>query len=144
MKFFRVYGQGAGTLGEDTVFIGADTERPAKVAKLNYDFEVFPTDSLVCSLGQYIGTAELRTALEALSPKVTGIEFDDVQVTMDDQVMINANEQFPRFYWFKINGRLGQDDFSVLPDCWIVVSERIRKVLDSFPKELTEIETYNP
>lgn len=89
-----------------------------------------------CWLANYIGTERLRQALQALSPSVTGVEFDEVEISGDDEEFRRVERKgrsdaaLGKWYWFKITGRAGQDDFGDgAPAQDLVISERIKELL---------------
>jgi hypothetical protein len=74
-------------------------------------------------------------ALEAMIPPVTGIEFDQVEISGDDQEFARVERKgrpdsaLGMWFWFKIIGKAGHDDFGCLPTAKLVISERIKQLL---------------
>ena len=82
---------------------------------------------------------QLRRALEAVYPPLTGIEFGPVEVSGDDQEFERVWRQgrpdsaLGKWYWFKITGKPGVHDFGQgYRSMDLVVSERVVDVLKNF------------
>ncbi len=135
MNFYTYRPQYSGGYGENTVYIGQRSDHPCIVSHLHYEFNRWPQDDLQGCTFHYIGTARLRRALEALRPPVTGIEFTDVEISGDDQEFKHVwregrpDSALGKWYWFKITGRAGLDDFGGGPTEDLVISERVVTVL---------------
>ncbi len=134
MKFYTYQPDAAGSYGENTVF--ASQERPRKAIRLHYEFHLWPEEDMQCWLANYIGTSRLRQALQALSPPVSGIGFDEVEISGDDEEFRRVERKgrsdatLGKWYWFKITGRAGQDDFGGGgPTQDLVISERVKELL---------------
>lgn len=134
MKSFYIQPQvAAQDYGEKTVY--ADSEY-IDVEKLHIEFERWPQDDLQCCQYCFIGTERLKQALEKLSPPVTGIEFDSVKVSGDDQEFDRVWRQgrqdadLGKWFWFKITGTPGMQDFGQrYRSMDLVISERVVSVL---------------
>jgi len=134
MKFYTYKPDAAGSYGESTVFLS--DEKPRKPIRLHYEFHLWPEEDLQCWICCYVGTDRLRQALEALSPPVSGIRFDEVEISGDDQEFRRVERKgrtdaaLGKWYWFKIDGRAGQDDFGESgPARDLVISERVKELL---------------
>lgn len=134
MKFYVYEPDAAGSYGENTVFVSQ--ARPRKATHLHYEFHLWPEEDLQCWISCYVGTDRLRQALEALRPPVTGIEFDEVEISGDDEEFRRVERKgrsdaaLGKWYWFKITGMAGLDDFGCSgPAQDLVISERIRALL---------------
>ena len=74
-------------------------------------------------------------ALEALEPPVTGIQFDDVEISGDEDEFEHTwregrpDSELGKWYWFKITGKAGKDDFGLIPTAKLVISERVAVLL---------------
>ncbi len=138
MKFYLYDVQATGDYGENTVYVGKRSDHPRIVSRLHYEFNRWPQDDMQCCLFHYIGTERLRLALQALNPPVTGIEFDEVEISGDDQEFKHVwregrpDSALGKWYWFKINGKAGRDDFGGGPTEDLVISERVVEVLKNF------------
>ena len=135
MKFYRYDVDAAGTYGENTVYIGEKTAHPCVVSHLNYEFNLWPRDDMQATIFHYIGKERLRQALEAMRPPVTGIEFDEVEISGDENEFERVEREgrpdsaLGKWYWFKITGQAGRDDFGGGPTEDLVISERVVAVL---------------
>ena len=134
MKFYTYEADAAGSYGENTVFQGQ--QRPREVRRLHYEFHLWPEEDLQCWISCYVGTDRLRKALEALIPSVTGIEFDEVEISGDDDEFAKVerkgrtDSELGQWYWFKITGKAEVDDFGFAgPAHDLVISERIKALL---------------
>ncbi len=134
MKFYKYQPDAAGSYGKNTVFVSQD--KPRKPIRLHYEFHLWPEEDLQCWICCYVGTDRLRQALEALSPPVSGIRFDEVEISGDDQEFRRVERKgrtdaaLGKWYWFKIDGRAGQDDFGESgPARDLVISERVKELL---------------
>ena len=117
----------AGGWGKNTVF----TRTPGKatvVHKLHYQFDGWLGDELLESTPCYIVTERLAHEIERA--QLTGVRFDDVEVTTSGQFKeLYPNRQLPKFVWLKVEGKPGQDDFGIAPGLQFVVSERALELL---------------
>jgi hypothetical protein len=135
MKFYLFEVDAAGSFGDNTVYVGDPKSRPLVISHLHYEFSLWPEDELQCTLSHYIGTERLRQALEALQPPVTGIEFADVEISGDEDEFERMERQgrpdsaLGKWYWFKIIGRAGLDDFAVGLTRRLVISERVASIM---------------
>ena len=136
MKFYRYKPEVSGLgYGENTVYVGEKTAHPCVVSHLHYEFNYWPEDDMQATIFHYIGTERLRQALEAMQPPVTGIEFDDVEISGDDQEFERVwregrpDSALGKWYWFKITGVAGKDDLGLIPTAKLVISERVVSVL---------------
>jgi hypothetical protein len=124
--------------GENTVYVGEKTAHPCVVSHLHYEFNYWPDDDMQATIFHYIGTERLRQALEAMQPPVTGIEFDEVEISGDEDEFEHTwregrpDSALGKWYWFKITGQAGRDDFGGGPTEDLVISERVVEVLKRF------------
>lgn len=137
MKFYIFEPQISGDLGEKTVYAPPDM---IDVLKLHYEFARWPQDDLQWCQFCFIGTERLKQELEALTPPITGIEFDSVQISGNDQEFDRVwregrpDSALGKWYWFKVTGKPGEHDFGQnYRSMDLVISERVAKVLESFP-----------
>ncbi len=135
MKSYLFKPDSSGSYGENTVYVGEKTAHPCVVSHLHYEFHYWPEDDLLRTIFHYIGTERLRKALEALRPPVTGIEFAEVEISGDEDEFEHVwREERPdsalgNWYWFKIAGKAGLDDFAVAPVGHLVISERVASIM---------------
>ena len=117
----------AGGWGKNTVFIHTPG-KPTVVHKLHYQFDGWLGDELLESTPCYIVTE--RLAHEIKRAQLTGVGFDEVEVTTSDQFReLYPNRQLPKFIWLKIEGKPGKDDFGIARGLRFVVSDRALELL---------------
>ncbi len=136
MKFYTYEPEVSGLgYGENTVYVGAKTAHPCVVSRLHYEFNYWPEDDMQATIFHYIGTERLRKALEAMEPPVSGIEFDEVEISGDEDEFEHVwrkgrpDSALGKWYWFKITGKAGRDDFGGGPTDDLVISERVAVLL---------------
>lgn len=134
MKFYKYQPDAAGSYGENTLF--KSQQKPRKATRLHYEFHLWPEEDMQCWLANYIGTERLKQALQAFNPPVSGVNFDEVEISGDDEEFRRverkgrSDDALGKWYWFKITGLAGQDDFGGGgPGYDLVISERVRKLL---------------
>ncbi len=119
----------AGGLGANTVM--DRTSHPPQVMHLHYQFDGWLGDVLVESFPCFIVTRAAKEALIAAA--VTGVQFGDVEVSTSDQFSeVCAGVVLPEFVRLEAVGGAGSDDFGVVKDGRLVVSERALAVLQQF------------
>ena len=138
MKFYRYRPEVSGDYGENTVYIGKRSDHPRVVTHLHYEFCYWPEDDMLACLFHFIGTERLKVALEGVSPPLTGIAFDQVEISGDNQEFRRVERKgrpdsaLGKWYWFKITGKPGVDDFGLATTAKLVISERVVEVLKNF------------
>jgi hypothetical protein len=126
MKFFYIEPEVAGGLGKNAVM--DPSVHPPIVSKLHYEFDGWDGDALLTTFPCFIVTEAAKKKLQ--SAGLTGIRFDTVEVTTSGFFQDRyPNRQLPKFFWLKIMGTAGQDDFGIAKDLRLVVSEPTLKVL---------------
>jgi len=69
-------------------------------------------------------------AHEIEEAKLTGVRFDEVEVTTSDQFKeLYPDRQLPKFVWLRVEGKAGHDDFGIAPGLRLVASERAFELL---------------
>lgn len=126
MKFYVIEPEIAGGFGKNTVI--DRTSGKMVIQKLHYQFDGWLGDELLESTPCYI--ASERMAREIELAMLTGVKFDNVEITMSEQFKeLYPNRQLPKFIWLKVEGSFGRDDFGVASRLRLVVSERALEVL---------------
>lgn len=128
MAFFFLKPEVAGNFGSNTIFVDRKA-RPPLVKKLHYEFNVWMGDPIVETVCCYIVTETMRNVLVAM--KATGASFEDVEVsTVYPFEEVCKGRTLPSFYWLKVSGVAGVDDFGYSSHgAYLVVSERILDAL---------------
>lgn len=120
-KFYYLEPEVAGELGEDTVM---DTSvHPPIVSAVHYDFMDWLGDDLIEAFPCFLITEQggQRLATQALS----GYELAPAKVTRSEMFEeLESGRTLPRFWWLKVGGKAGQEDFGLAADHRLVVSER--------------------
>ena len=119
----------SGGLGQDTQL---DSKvHPPIIEKLHFEFSGWLGDDIIESFPCFIVTERLRKRIEF--EKLTGITFENVIISKSEVFLqIYPTIQLPNFYWAKIDGTFGKDDFIIGDDNRLVISERTFKILKLF------------
>lgn len=137
--YYYIEPEVAGGWGAKTV---ADTSvHPPQVSKLHYEFAGWLGDDLIESFPCFIVTDVLKNALE--HSDLSGFFFEDVLVTKADSFdELQPNIDLPKFYWFKVTGVVGVNDFGIASDYRLVVSERALLTIQVCTLKHASIEVY--
>jgi hypothetical protein len=126
VKFYEIEPEVDGGWGPDTE--GALQERPPKVTRFNYEFDVRPTDPLIEALCTFVVTPELKAAL--IHARLTGITFGPVEITKSEEFEDRYPDlELPQYEWLQIVGQAGRDDFGFGRSHNLVVSETTLELL---------------
>ena len=84
---------------------------------------------------------QLKTLLSHNS--FSGYQLDTVEVSKSSQFYeLYPGKQLPEFYWLKVTGILGKDDFGLAKDYRLVISERILGMLRQVSIVQADIEDF--
>lgn len=129
----------AGEIGTDTIL--DNSVHPPIVTFLHFHFTGWLGDDILETFPCFIMSERLKNSIE--EKKLKGISFDFVKVTKsDDFVMTSINEHLPTFYWAKMNGSFGIDDFVIAKDFRLLVSDKAYEVICEFNITNALIEDY--
>ncbi|NQZ07411.1 MAG: hypothetical protein HRT35_09655 [Algicola sp.] len=104
------------------------TVHPPNVSKLHYLFDGWLEDDILETFPCFIVTKRLKNAL--MQQCFTGFSIDDVEISKSEQFdNIYPNKTLPNFYWLKVTGVAGKDDFGIANDHRLVISQRILNLL---------------
>jgi hypothetical protein len=112
---------------------------------LEYVFDGWLGDDVLETFPCFIVTARLKEAVEAIGP--TGVAFDEVKVTKSKLFReLYGDRPLPTFYWLKVGGQAGTDDFGVggSPRFRLVVSERVLYVFKQHQMTECGVAEYDP
>ena len=138
--FYVVEPEVAGGFGRNTV-LDASTHPPS-VSQLHYEFQGWLGDALVTSFPCSLVADGLKQAIEATG--LSGAAFANAEVTVEEQFAEHQPDvanAMPRFWWFRVSGRPGFEDFGLLHNADLVVSER---ALDTLRSQVLENATVRP
>jgi hypothetical protein len=118
--YYLIEPEVAGGLGDNTVI---DTNfHPPIVISLEYRFEGWLGDDILESFPCFLITEFLSAKL--LDPKLTGITVAPVLVTQSEESReLNPDVSLPKFFWLKVVGVAGTDDFGLSEDHRLVISQ---------------------
>lgn len=137
--FYYIEPEVSGGLGEKTVI--DTTVHPPSVSKLHYQFDGWLGDHLLETFPCYIISD--RMVSNIASAGLSGYQIDSVEVTKSDQFNdLYPGKQLPPFFWLKINGKAGNDDFGIADDHRLVVSEKALSVLRRGCIDQADLETF--
>jgi len=141
MKFYIVSPEVAGEIGDDSI-VDMST-RPPRVDKLQYVFHGWMGDCIVESIATFVVTASV--ADEIRMSNLTGFEFDCVQVLLSEEFTeLFPNQGVPNFFWLKVNGVVGVDDFSINGAVDLVVSDSALAIFVRHGLQYAEVREWRP
>ena len=131
----------AGALGDRTEM--DSSIHPPIVKRLHYEFQGWLGDGLVTSFPCYLVADPLRKAIEGSG--ATGVSFENAEVSAEEQFVEFEPEianNLPRFWWLKVTGVAGKDDFGMLGNADLVVSARGLTLLKEHVLENATVRPY--
>jgi hypothetical protein len=140
MQFTILEPEVAGGWGPETI---ADVSvHPPRVARLHYEFDGWLGDPLLESYPCFIVAASAAALLQARS--LTGFDLADVYISASPQFMeLHPGLVLPEFFWLRVRGRPGVDDFALNAEHRLVVSAEALAVLRAAGLRNAEEEDYN-
>lgn len=143
MKYYSIEPEVAGGWGKNTIFERIPG-RGTFVHRLHYEFHGWLGDELLESSACFIVTE--RMANEIKSAKLTGAQFDEVEITTSEEFRdFNPNCSLPKFVWMRAVGEMGKDDIVLSPELQLLVSDRaldlLKRVGVSHAASITALET---
>lgn len=148
MKYYALGTQAVGDFGRNTI-MGSCEDRPPKVERFHIEMDRWPKDDIIEVCATYAVSERLAAQLKASG--LTGYKLDEVEVTtsadFEEWRTLHKDQTIPKFYWFKVIGNPGVDDFGViLGPCELplIVSERAMKVLKENNLSVCDVEDYSP
>jgi hypothetical protein len=129
----------AGEIVADTIL--DNSVHPPIVTFLHFHFTGWLGDDILETFPCFLISERLKNSIE--EQKLKGISFDSVKITKSsDFVMTSINDHLPIFYWAKINGVLGVDDFVIAKDFRLLVSDKAYYVISAFNSTNALFEEY--
>jgi len=138
--FYYIEPEVAGSLGDSSII---DTSvHPPKISKLHYQFDGWLGDDLLETFPCYIVTEKMKEKIE--SNNLSGARFDSVMISVSDQFQeMYPNKTLPQFFWLKVDGSAGKDDFGIAKDHRLVISKKALDTMKQLNIENSDIEEYN-
>ncbi|MCP3944983.1 MAG: hypothetical protein GY710_26385 [Desulfobacteraceae bacterium] len=138
-KFYSLELEVAGELGANTSM--DSSVHPPLVFTLHFIFSGWRGDDLLECFPCYIATEALMQEIKNTQP--SGCVFDEMIIEKSEQFNeLYPNTMLPNFKWLKVQGEAGKDDFGISSDNFLIVSERILKILKNFNLNECEIEEW--
>jgi len=121
VQYFLIEPEVAAELGERT---DLDRSRhPPGVNRLHLEFMGWLGDSLLETFPVFVVTQSLGDAL--VSSQFAGFVLSTFEVSISEQfVELYGDRELPDFYWLRVSGRAGVDDFGLANDHRLVISQR--------------------
>lgn len=130
----------SGELGESTEL--DNSVHPPIVKKLHYEFEGWLGNDMIESFPCYLVTENLRRDIEKKG--FSGINFSDVIITVSEEFKdLYPTRTLPNFYWMKIEGKEGVDDFGLSEDYRLVISSQVQELLSFYNLSEADFEDYS-
>jgi hypothetical protein len=138
-KYFVIEPEVAGSLGPDTVMESG--LHPPKVTELHYELSGWLGDDILESFPCFVVTDRARQVLE--KQELSGFEFWPVKISTTETFReLYPTRELPTFYWLRVVGRAGEEDFGLAEDHRLVVSERALDRLRMCKIENCDIEKF--
>ena len=127
MRYFNIEPEVAGSSEGDNSIMDRSVHPPI-VTRLHYVFSGWSGDVLLASFPCFIVTEDAMKKLTEIG--ATGVRFADVEITTEYPFReLYPHTKLPKFAWLQVTGRAGQDDFGLVANKRLVVSERALDVL---------------
>jgi hypothetical protein len=142
-EYYQIRPGAAGDIGRKTEHDGTEKPpTPSTTHTLHHVFKVWRGDSIIhCDLF-FVISEELKKALK--NSDLEGYETDDLIVTKSRKFeQLQPDTELPEFYWFRVTGEPGVDDFGTEDRLWLVVSEDALDTLREATLEHAEVEPYD-
>jgi hypothetical protein len=137
--FYSLIPEVAGALGEKSEM--DNSVQPPVISRLHHELKIWLGDDLLDSFPCFIVTEKLRSLIASNSP--SGCEFDEVEISTSDEFnQLYPDRRLPSFYWLKVTGQPGIDDFGISKDYTLIVSSRILEVMSQACLDNCDIEEY--
>lgn len=139
MNYYSLEPEVSGGLGERTIM--DNSKHPPLVHRLHYQFEGWLGDDLLETFPCYLISDNLKEQLH--KTKLSGYEISDVEISKSEEFEdFSPNTKLPGFFWLKVVGKVGVDDFSLSADMKLIVSETALDVIQKFNINNCTIESF--
>ena len=120
--FYSIEPEVAGHFGANSIV--DISVRPPYVTRFHFEMDGWMGDDIIETISTFIITERMKQLID--SSNITGYEIDTVEVTKSDQFLeLYPSLKIPVFWWLKITGRAGVDDFGLSTDNCLVISDRV-------------------
>jgi len=135
--YFYIEPEVSGGIGDNAI---VDTSvHPPRVLKLHYQFDGWLGDDLLETFPCYIVSSSLAKEIELA--QLTGFVLDDVEISKSKQFEeLYPKKELPIFYWLKVIGTAGKDDFGISEDYRLIVSSKAINTLQKGKIEMADLE----
>ena len=128
-----------GEIGENSII--DYSIHPPKVQKLHYVFDTWLGSDIVESFPCFLVTERLRKRIE--DEILGGISFFDIEIATTERFKeFYPSRVLPTFYWMKVDGIAGKDDFGLSENYRLVLSPKVLETLSSFTLKEADFEIY--
>jgi hypothetical protein len=124
MRYYHIEPEVAGELGPNTTY---RSTFPTVVDQMEYLFDRWPADEFVQAHPCFAVSNELRAVLESVN--LTGIRFGICLVGKTDYFE-DKDQAIPQFSRLEAVGIADQDDFGLNKSHHLIVSEKVKQILD--------------
>ena len=116
---------------------------PPLIKKLHFVFDGWLENDILETFPCFLVSEGLKSEIEVNN--LSGISFSDLTITFSDTFkQIYGDKKMPKFYWAKISGIAGLDDFGIeLKNFKLVISPTAYTLLLSFNISEADVEDYN-
>lgn len=129
----------AGGLGIETII--DNSVHPPIIKKLHYEFSGWLGDDILETFPCFIVSENLMNDIK--KHQLTGVSFNDAIITKSKDFMVfYPKTNLPNFYWMKIEGEFGVDDFVIAKDYRLLISEKGMDVISYFNINNASIEDF--
>jgi len=137
--YYYIEPEVSGGIGRNSII---DASRhPPIVKKLHFEFDGWLGDDLIESFPCFIVSENLKIEID--KKRLTGFIFDEVEITISDTFSeLHKNKKLPKFYWLKVTGKAGCQDFGIADDFRLVVSANALFAIRRMKIEQASIEEY--
>ncbi len=140
MKFKYLEPEVSGGFGEGTKL--DNSVYPPLVKELHYEFDGWLGNDIVESFPCFLVSEKLKNEIE--NNVLTGVLFSELTISVSSTFKeLYPNKSLPNFYWLKVFGKAGKDDFGLAKDYRLVVSAKTLHVLKPFNIKEADIQDFD-
>lgn len=137
--YYYIEPEVSGGFGDNTQL---DTSvHPPAVLKLHIVFDGWLGDDILETFPCFIVSQALKVSIE--SAGLTGYDFDSVEVSRSEEFKdLYSNKNLPDFHWLRVHGKAGHDDFGICTDKRLVISGKVKGLLENHQIENADLESF--